>query len=129
MTLFFSFCCWKLHQSIILINIEIPTLTTKCVLQLSSDIKNLDPRPEYQRALLSWKEGDHLPSATITGSQISSRLLSVCSAQALVILPPRTEKVTIVTAGTVIDAMLLWLWLFSLKCSIKLIYTAVGFYS
>ncbi|KAF6039312.1 cin [Bugula neritina] len=75
--------------------------------KLSSDIKNLDPRPEYQRALLSWKEGDHLPSATITGSQISSRLLSVCSAQALVILPPRTEKVTIVTAGTVIDAMLL----------------------
>ena len=72
---------------------------------MGSDV-SLDPRPEYKRAVLTFT-ADQLPTATITGNQISSRLLSVCSAQALVILPPRTKEQTMVSTGTVLDAMLL----------------------
>ncbi|XP_067947959.1 gephyrin-like isoform X2 [Watersipora subatra] len=74
--------------------------------KLGADV-NLDPRPEYMRALLSWKENENLPTATVTGNQISSRLLSVCSAQALVILPSKSQEQPIAKAGTVLDAMLL----------------------
>ena len=82
------------------------TITFNCLIYLLI-LNTLDPRPEYQRAILSWKSGDHLPTTEITGNQISSRLLSVCSAQALVLLPPRTQERFNVKAGTVLDALLL----------------------
>ena len=75
-------------------------------LQLSSPVK-LDPRPEYHRASLRWTDSDHLPNAVSTGSQCSSRLLSMKTANALLVLPPRSEDTTMLEAGTIITAMLI----------------------
>ncbi|XP_020281114.1 gephyrin [Pseudomyrmex gracilis] len=52
---------------------------------------NLDPRPEYARAILNWD--DHLvPVAQITGNQISSKLLSCRDANALLMFPGQTSE-------------------------------------
>ena len=71
---------------------------------------NLDPRPEYHRAVLSWTEGDTLPIAVSTGNQCSSRLLSLRSSNALLQLPMGTEGVPRLEAGTVVKAMLIGPW-------------------
>ena len=65
---------------------------------------NLDPRPEYHRAVLRWHDDDGLPTAHSTGSQCSSRLLSMRSANSLLILPGRSEELTEIESGTVVDA-------------------------
>eukprot|EP00112_Aurelia_sp_Birch-Aquarium-sp1_P018619 Seg4460.2 transcript_id=Seg4460.2/GoldUCD/mRNA.D3Y31 product=Gephyrin protein_id=Seg4460.2/GoldUCD/D3Y31 len=67
---------------------------------------NLDPRPEYHRAVLRWHDDDDdgIPTAHSTGSQCSSRLLSMRSANSLLILPGRTEELTEIESGTVVDA-------------------------
>lgn len=68
---------------------------------------NLDPRPEYARAILKWTSTDILPLAYSTGDQISSKLLNCKNANALLMLPARTtEKITL-QEGDVIQAMLL----------------------
>lgn len=68
---------------------------------------NLDPRPEYARAILKWTSTDILPLAYSTGDQISSKLLNCKNANALLMLPARTtEKITL-QEGDVVQAMLL----------------------
>ena len=75
-------------------------------MQLQSDIK-LDPRPEFHRSIITWQPGDPIPMATSTGNQMSSRLLSMCEANALLALPPRTDEVTMIKAGETVDAIII----------------------
>lgn len=67
----------------------------------------LDPRPEYHRVTLCWKPGDELPIAYSTGNQMSSRLLSLASAQALLRLPDRTEELQCLPQNCLVDALIL----------------------
>ena len=76
------------------------------IFQLSSDIK-LDPRPEYHRVTMTWSSGEHLPIASSTGNQLSSRLLSFMSAHALLKLPNATETKKTMSAGEQVEAYLL----------------------
>ncbi len=84
-----------------------------------SDTVRLDPRPEYVRACVDWTSstpsasdgpttsgGYGLPVAAVTGSQQSSRLLSMRAANALLVLPARTTDREVVAAGEVVDAMI-----------------------
>jgi len=68
---------------------------------------DLDPRPEYHRVVLSWKLGEAVPSAISTGSQCSSRLLSMRTANALLVLPPRSDELTRINAGQIVDALII----------------------
>ncbi|XP_076640006.1 molybdenum cofactor synthesis protein cinnamon [Colletes latitarsis] len=68
---------------------------------------NLDPRPEYARAILKWNDTDTLPLAYSTGNQISSKLLSCKNANALLMLPGRAANISQVHQGDVVQAMLL----------------------
>uniref|UniRef100_A0A224YTW3 Molybdopterin biosynthesis protein n=1 Tax=Rhipicephalus zambeziensis TaxID=60191 RepID=A0A224YTW3_9ACAR len=65
----------------------------------------LDPRPEYHRAVLSWSEDCALPVARSTGNQISSRLLSLQGANALLVLPAATAQTKFLPAGTFVTAL------------------------
>jgi len=67
----------------------------------------LDPRPEYHRCVLSWEQGSELPLARSTGGQMSSRLLSMHAANALMILPAKTEDVQGLRQGDIVDALLI----------------------
>lgn len=65
----------------------------------------LDPyRPEYHRAVLQWDEDEHCFIATSTGSQSSSRLLSMRTANALLELPQRDG---VLAAGAEVTALLI----------------------
>eukprot|EP00794_Sanderia_malayensis_P019900 gene19900-21844_t len=66
---------------------------------------SLDPRPEYHRAILQWNTEDGIPVANSTGSQCSSRLLSLRSANSLIVLPARTDDVTEVPQGSLVDVL------------------------
>ncbi|KAK9301855.1 hypothetical protein QLX08_005954 [Tetragonisca angustula] len=68
---------------------------------------NLDPRPEYARAILKWSGIDTLPLAYSTGNQISSKLLSCKNANALLMLPGRKGGKTVLKQGEIVQAMLL----------------------
>lgn len=68
---------------------------------------DLDPRPEYYRVVLSWKPGEPIPSAISTGSQCSSRLLSMRTANALLVLPPRSDNQTRIDTGEIVDALII----------------------
>ena len=83
-----------------------PSPPSALLLQLSFDV-TLDPRPEYHRAVLQWVPHRDCPLAVSTGSQCSSRLLSVRSANALLVLPPRTQHLTQLQRGSKVQAMLL----------------------
>ena len=74
--------------------------------QLASETR-LDPRPEYQRCTLTWIANDTIPTALTTGNQISSRLLSMRAANALLMLPPRSEQCTSLPQGHVVKAMVI----------------------
>jgi gephyrin len=65
----------------------------------------LDPRPEYQRTILQYSPTNAIPTALSTGSQCSSRMLSMRNANALLVLPPKSNDVTRLPLGTVVDAM------------------------
>lgn len=67
---------------------------------------NLDPRPEYARAVLKWDEDDVLPKAYSTGDQISSKLSSCRNANALLMLPGRTKERISLHSGDEVQAML-----------------------
>jgi gephyrin len=68
----------------------------------------LSSRLEYQRAIVRWQYG-HL-SATCTGRQASSRLLSMVGANALLEIPsggeilPAGARVTALLTGEILDA-------------------------
>lgn len=65
----------------------------------------LDPqRPEYHRATLRWDAGSHRFLASSTGSQASSRLLSMRTANALLELPQRAGELA---AGSMVSALLI----------------------
>lgn len=68
---------------------------------------NLDPRPEYQRVVISdWSSVP--PSVQTTGVQRSSRLLSMRGATGLAVLPPKEEgKRIVMEAGETISVMML----------------------
>ncbi|XP_014664192.1 PREDICTED: gephyrin-like [Priapulus caudatus] len=68
---------------------------------------DLDPRPEYHRAIVSWVEGDDLPVGETTGVQDSSRLLSTRSANGLLLLPAKTDEQASLPAGHVVDCMII----------------------
>eukprot|EP00054_Salpingoeca_dolichothecata_P013272 m.74010 g.74010 ORF g.74010 m.74010 type:complete len:645 (-) comp20393_c0_seq1:96-2030(-) len=68
----------------------------------------LDPRPEFQRVTLNWSTEDGVPTALSTGFQRSSRLLSARSANALLRLPPRSDSLTELAKGALVDAIPLW---------------------
>ncbi|XP_041352423.1 gephyrin-like isoform X2 [Gigantopelta aegis] len=74
--------------------------------RISQDLR-LDPRPEFHRAVLTWNHKDGIPEASSTGNQISSRLLSMRSANALLMLPPRSEENTGVKKGDIVDALII----------------------
>lgn len=74
--------------------------------RLPCDCK-LDPRPEYVRSVLSWKHSQAVAEVEMTGNQISSRLLSCSAANGLLILPPKSEDIQVLPAGTVVDAMII----------------------
>lgn len=74
--------------------------------RISSDIQ-LDPRPEYHRCMVYWKPDDNDPWAISTGCQLSSRLMSMNRANALLVLPSRTPECSMLTKGDLVDAMLL----------------------
>ncbi|GES82783.1 molybdenum cofactor biosynthesis protein [Rhizophagus clarus] len=59
--------------------------------ELSNNI-SLDPRPEYHRATISYDYTKEKFLAISTGNQISSRLLSMCSCNALLKLPGKTDQ-------------------------------------
>ena len=54
------------------------------------DRVKLDPRPEYHRALVKWKEGGFV--AVSTGPQQSSRLLSTVQANAILVFPAVSDS-------------------------------------
>ncbi|XP_074112128.1 molybdenum cofactor synthesis protein cinnamon [Cotesia typhae] len=74
--------------------------------QVSSSYK-LDPRPEYARVILQWSDPEKIPVAYSTGNQISSKLLSCKHANALLMLPGRTDECKDVKEGESVPAMLL----------------------
>lgn len=61
-------------------------------------------RPEYHRATLSWDADQACFVAASTGSQVSSRLLSMRTANALLALPQREG---VMAAGEAVDAFLI----------------------
>jgi len=60
----------------------------------------LDPRPEYQRVWVKFEAGKSVGVATNTGNQMSSRTTSVAQANGLLILPPRSDKLKEIPAGS-----------------------------
>lgn len=73
--------------------------------RLDFDI-TLDTRPEYHRAKLNWDSDDGVPLAVSTGSQCSSRLLSMRSCHALVELPS-CENTKHLPKGSLVTALLI----------------------
>ncbi|XP_051164081.1 molybdenum cofactor synthesis protein cinnamon [Leptopilina boulardi] len=67
----------------------------------------LDVRPEYLRVILQWNDSDPYPQAYNTGNQTSSRLLNCKSANALLLLPGKTEEIMLIKKGDLVKAMLL----------------------
>ncbi|XP_031717648.1 gephyrin b isoform X12 [Anarrhichthys ocellatus] len=80
--------------------------------RLSCDVK-LDPRPEYHRCILTWHHQEPLPwaqstgTSTKAGNQVSSRLMSMRSANGLLMLPPKTEQYVELHKGEVVDVMVI----------------------
>lgn len=68
---------------------------------------SLDPRPEYHRACVSWQQTRPNAIATSTGMQHSSRLLSMKSANALLVLPPRSDTLTQLQVGATVQALII----------------------
>ena len=69
--------------------------------EIDRDLSKTRDRTEYQRATVRWSEGRLVASST--GSQSSSRLLSMVGANALLIIEPGEGKVL---AGTTVSALL-----------------------
>jgi len=67
----------------------------------------LDPRPEYIRAHLSFKPGSAVADAIPTGNQISSRLASMANANGLVLLQGKSDAMKVAPVGYECDAILI----------------------
>ncbi|XP_047538174.1 gephyrin [Vanessa atalanta] len=73
--------------------------------RLSHDVP-LDARPEYARAVLRFPAAPDLPHAALLGNQCSSRLLSACGASVLLELPPASDSLKQLDAGTTVSALI-----------------------
>lgn len=77
------------------------------VVQLGDDVE-LDARPEYHRAVLDWVHSvDGLPLAVSTGNQLSSRLMSLRSANVLLRLPAASADRRRLQRGDLVDAIVI----------------------
>ncbi|HUE75410.1 MAG TPA: gephyrin-like molybdotransferase Glp [Chloroflexota bacterium] len=68
---------------------------------LAHDLKQTPDRTEYQRVAVTWENGQLV--ARGTGLQVSSRLLSMVGANALVVIQPGTG---VISAGSLVPALL-----------------------
>lgn len=84
-----------------------PSLTTMKAELCGSQDFNLDPRPEYHRVRLHWSKESSVPRAISTGNQVSSRLLSVVGANALAVLPGKTQGLAKLPSGTLVDVVVI----------------------
>ena len=66
----------------------------------------LDPRPEYHRVKLVWREEEVVPYVESTGIQQSSRLLSMKGADGLVVLPSKSDQLYELKSGEMVKVML-----------------------
>lgn len=81
--------------------------SSTCSIQVMADLK-LDPRPEFQRAHLDWQSAeDGVPLASTTGNQISSRLISMLQANALLALPSQSDQQKMIPKGSLVEAVVL----------------------
>lgn len=78
---------------------------TRIRVQLGELIR-LDARPEYRRAWLQYSPNGP-PVAITTGNQISSRLMSTMGANLLLVLPPRSDSLTQLELGSIVDALVI----------------------
>jgi len=75
--------------------------------QLDCDV-DLDSRPEFHRAVLDWScLIDGVPLAKSTGNQLSSRLLSMHSANVLLKLPATSDQLHHLNKGELVDAIVI----------------------
>jgi molybdopterin molybdotransferase len=68
---------------------------------LAESIRPSPDRPEYQRAIVRWQDGQLV--ASTTGAQGSSRLLSMRAANALLVIAPGAERLA---AGSMVEALI-----------------------
>ena len=80
--------------------------TVSARLNTGADEYQLDERPEFARAVLSY-QSSAMPSATLTGSQRSSRLISAKEANALVLLPAKSAGLQTLRSGDRVTALLI----------------------
>ncbi|XP_077291285.1 molybdenum cofactor synthesis protein cinnamon [Arctopsyche grandis] len=78
---------------------------TRINVELDEDVP-LDPRPHYARAMMRYSKERVCPTATITGNQISSRLMNSSGANILIELPSSKEAAFLLK-GTIVSAILL----------------------
>jgi len=77
------------------------------IAQLDCDVE-LDPRPEYHRAVLDWVHSvDGVPLAISTGNQLSSRLVSMRAANVLLKLPAASAEQCRMNKGELVDAVVI----------------------
>jgi len=77
------------------------------MVQLDCDME-LDPRPEYHRAVLDFMHSvDGIPLAISTGNQLSSRLLSMRAANILLKLPSASTERCRINQGELVDAIVI----------------------
>ena len=76
-----------------------------CVFKISR-MMPLDPRPEYHRVKLVWREEEPVPYVESTGIQQSSHLLSMKGADGLVVLPSKSDQLYELKSGEMVKVML-----------------------
>lgn len=69
---------------------------------LGEPIRPSPDRPEYQRAIVRWQDGQLV--ASTTGAQGSSRLLSMRAANALLVIAPGEERLAV---GSLVEALII----------------------
>jgi len=84
-------------------------LPTKIKAELQGpSLFQLDMRPEYHRVFLQWKpDRSHLPFAISTGNQLSCRLLSLNRANGLAILPAKSQDISSLANGSIVDVIVI----------------------
>ena len=75
----------------------------KVLAVLDDDLPADQERPEFHRVKISWTTENGRPLAQSTGKQQSSRLLSLCEMDGLVLVQPSQSK----RAGDVVEVLLL----------------------
>lgn len=79
---------------------------TQIIFQVDKSLR-LDHRPEFHRVVLQWSGDGDYPVASSTGSQISSRLLSMRAANALLTLPPKSDDKSEISTDELVEALII----------------------